>query len=160
MRHVTARFALLCVLLPGVQAAPVSEHEGDNGASMSGLSDSTWQVEDIDEGGIIDRSMITLAFTADGRVAGSTGCNRYFAHAWLDGDVITVSNIGSTRRACPTALMQQEQRFLDALGAAARHERDEVGRLLIYDGAGARRLLAVEIDSDPTARSGGRRPDG
>lgn len=123
------------------------------GTQLSALTSSVWQVEDIDERGIIDRSMITLAFTDDGRVAGSTGCNRYAGQAYLDGDVVTVSAVRSTRRACPPSLMEQEQRFLAALGAAARHERDEVGRLLIYDGAGARRLLAVAIDRDPTAES-------
>lgn len=122
--------------------------------AVPGLRDSAWQVEDIDGRGIVDRSMITLAFTDDGRIAGSTGCNRYFGHVYLDGDVITVSGTGSTRRACVPALMDQEQRFLAALGAAARHEQDEAGRLVILDGAGARRLVAVSIEVDPTAEPG------
>lgn len=162
MRRPYARIALLWVAVCGVLAAerPLGETMDNAETQSSGLGDSVWQVEDIDERGIIDRSMITLAFTKDGRIAGNTGCNRYAGQAYVDGDVVTVSGVRSTRRACPPSLMDQERRFLDALGAASRYERDEVGRLLIYDGAGARRLLAVGIESDPTAeRGGGSRPE-
>lgn len=154
----SSRAAITALLLAvsGVSMAGVQDPDTMHASedAVRELRDSAWQVEDIDGRGIVDRSMITLTFTDEGRIAGSTGCNRYFGHVYLDGDVITISGTGSTRRACVPALMDQEQRFLAALGAAARHERDEAGRLVIFDGAGARRLVAVSIEIDPTTESG------
>lgn len=158
MRRFQAGLALLGAALPGASAEVM---ETSNVGETAGLDDTAWQVEDIDERGIVDRSMITLEFTGDGRVTGSTGCNRYVGHVYLDGDVLTVSGIGSTRRACVPALIDQERRFLAALESAASYAHDEAGRLLIADGAGARRLVAVELAGDPTAGPGTRsQPDG
>ena len=61
----------------------------------------------------------TLTFGDDGRVFGTTGCNRYFGSYELasDGD-LTLSGVGSTRMACPPAEMAQETEFLNALNSA------------------------------------------
>jgi len=59
---------------------------------------------------------VTLSY-ADGRLAGTGGCNRYFADAKagdMPGD-LTVGPAGSTRMACPDPLMQVEDRFLKQL---------------------------------------------
>lgn len=160
MRSAGAGFVLLWAAASGASAGelPMRETGEATDRQSSGLRDTAWQVEDIDERGIIDRSMISLAISRDGRVAGSTGCNRYVGHVYLDGDVITVSGIGSTRRACAPALMEQERRFLAALEAASSYAYDAVGRLVIRDGAGGQRLLAVGIASDPTAPADATRP--
>lgn len=61
----------------------------------------------------------TLTFGDDGRVFGTTGCNRYFGSYDLASDgALTLSGVGSTRMACPPAEMAQETRFLDALSGA------------------------------------------
>lgn len=156
MRQVAAGLALLCLGVSGAHSAgsPVTR-SGETVLPPAELAASAWQVENIDERGIIDRSMVTLALDDDGRIAGSAGCNRYFGTLYVDGDVFTVSGIGSTRRACVAALMNQEQRFLRALEDAARYALDAVGRLEIYDGAGARRLVAVALENDPAADAAG-----
>ena len=115
------------------------------------LPGSTWQIEDIDAAGIVDSSMITMQFAADGRVAGSTGCNRYFAGVSLRDDQLSFSQAGSTRRACAPALMDQEQRFLEALQGVTRYRVDEQGLLLLFDADGVQRLRGVRIAADPTA---------
>jgi heat shock protein HslJ len=59
---------------------------------------------------------VTLSY-ADGRLAGTGGCNRYFADAKaadMPGD-LTLGRPGSTRMACPDPLMQVEDRFLKQL---------------------------------------------
>lgn len=97
-----------------------------------------WQVEDIGGGGIIDSSHVTLDFSEAGRIAGSGGCNRYTAALAEDGGGLTIGPAAATRMACPEALMNQEQRFFDALSSVERYERDGTGALLLFasDGAG------------------------
>jgi heat shock protein HslJ len=59
---------------------------------------------------------ITLMFK-DGRFAGSSGCNNYFAPAkagTMPGDV-EVGPVGTTRKSCPDKEMAVERRFLDQL---------------------------------------------
>ncbi|WP_276497513.1 META domain-containing protein [Pontibacter litorisediminis] len=47
------------------------------------------------------------------RVHGFTGCNRFFGRYELDGQNLKLSNLGSTRMACPD--MDQENKLLDVL---------------------------------------------
>jgi len=64
---------------------------------------------------------ITLTVEED-RIAGSSGCNRYFAglEESQPGNV-TVSAIGSTRMACPEDVLATESRYLTALGAVTKY---------------------------------------
>ena len=113
------------------------------------ISQHTWQAEDIDRGGIIDNSMVTLEFTEDGQVAGSTGCNRYFGKALLgDGD-FSASAVGSTRRACAAALMDQEHRFLDALQSAERFKVEDDIWLILLDAQGIERVRFIRLEKTP-----------
>ena len=118
------------------------------------LSGTTWHIDDVDDTGVVDRSMITMQFEAGGRVAGNTGCNRYFGSVSLDADRLSFSQLGSTRRACVPALMNQEQRFLEALQSVTSYRIDEREILLLLDGNGARRLRGARIQADPTADVG------
>jgi heat shock protein HslJ len=63
---------------------------------------------------------ITIVFDGD-RVAGSSGCNRYFA-AIAESDVpggISVGQAGGTMIACPDEVMKVERRYLGALAAVS-----------------------------------------
>lgn len=121
----------------GPDAEPVSERR-----EAPNLAGTVWQAEDIDSGGIIDNSHITVQITADGRIAGSSGCNRYFGALSVDAAAFLVDGLGSTRKACAPALMQQEQRFLKALQETRRFERDG-DFLRLYDEAGVPRIHMV-----------------
>lgn len=73
----------------------------------------------------------------DGRVTGSTGCNRFFSDYTLEGDRLTLAPGGSTLMAClPEALAQQEAAVLHGLTAIAEYDltADEL-RLLDNDGS-------------------------
>lgn len=61
---------------------------------------------------------VTAFFGEDGRVAGSGGCNRYFARYAVDGATLSVSAAGCTMMACAPRILAQEARFLALLGAA------------------------------------------
>ena len=94
-------------------------------------------------------SEATITFADDGRVYGSTGCNRYFGQYDLAaGGALTLSQVGSTRMACPSGDMAQETQFLDALNRADRVEASG-GRLALL--AGGDRLLTFGATSGDTA---------
>lgn len=103
------------------------------------LTSKEWIVEDIDGQGIIDSSRASLSFDSEGRVSGSTSCNRYFASYSLNGHRLEINQAATTMMACPEALMQQERRFLNALEAAQRIAIDPSGALILQ-GNGHRML--------------------
>jgi len=79
----------------------------------------------------------TITFESEERLVGSTGYNQYFAPVQLSGTTLRIGAGASTRRACPPAVMTQEQRFLAALTSvtAFRHENRT---LWLIDAAGPR----------------------
>lgn len=91
-----------------------------------------WLLEDLNGGGIIDRSHVTMILGDDGRVAGSAGCNRYSSAYELEGETLSVSpQMMSTMMACPEALMNQERRFTQTLVAVRSFHFDETGALIL-----------------------------
>jgi heat shock protein HslJ len=105
------------------------------------LGGAEWVVEDIDGGGIIDRSRATLVFVPDGRIVGRASCNEYVGRWTLDAERLSIGNLAGTMKACAPALMLQERRFLDRLGAVSRFGITPEGALrLLGDGPGS--LLA------------------
>lgn len=76
---------------------------------------------------------------AEGRIAGSTGCNRFTGPYSTDGDRLELGAIATTRMACDAPLMALEQAYLEALGRVARWviEDDE---LVLHDKDGSELL--------------------
>jgi heat shock protein HslJ len=111
---------------------------GCGGDPKSLLTGKQWVVEDVNESGIIDRSRITVRFTTDGRMSGTSGCNRYFGRYEITGAGIAVSELGQTRMACAPALMNQEKKVLDVIGNASRFAIGENGELMLYAGPDSR----------------------
>lgn len=99
------------------------------------LRRGSWLAEDINGGGVIDRSQITLQFSADGKVTGTGGCNRYMGQATVKGDAITFGPMAATRMACTPAVMDQENKFHAAL-ETVRSWRIAQGELFLRDGDG------------------------
>jgi putative lipoprotein len=106
-------------------------------AAPATLVGTNWVAEDIKGMGVIDNAQSTLSVTADGKVAGSGGCNRYFAQAEVKGDKIRIGKAGATMMACAEALMEQERKFFAALEAAATFRIDGDGKLFLADASGA-----------------------
>jgi heat shock protein HslJ len=107
-----------------------------------------WAVEDVDGLGVLDAAFPTLEFTADGRVAGTTGLNRCMGPYSMTGDTLTIGPLMTTRMAGPEAVMVQEQRFLAALEGSIRVHIDE-GMVLHLEGAGHHlRLKAMRADPE------------
>jgi len=86
------------------------------------LTGTEWLLEDLGGGGVMDNIQATLTFPAAGKTAGKGSCNRFFGPAEITGSAIKLGPLGSTRMACPEAVMNQETKYLDALQAAERFE--------------------------------------
>ena len=100
------------------------------------LAGEEWVIEDIAGGGIIDNSHTTLQFLSDGKVAGSTGCNRLMGSYEINGKQLTIQPGGTTMMACPTALMNQERKLLDLLPTIRRFRVDATGALILQSDKG------------------------
>jgi len=94
------------------------------------LADTQWVAEDIDGQRITDRVESTLSIDANGRASGTGGCNRYFGDVTHTEGTISFGPLGSTRMACPAAVMDQEQRFFAALEASRSYRQDDLTGLL------------------------------
>jgi putative lipoprotein len=119
-------------LLSGCSALPPGAAGSSPPPSLSGAE---WVVEDIDGKGVVDGARATLNFDgasgSGGRVTGSGSCNSYTGPYTQSGDALSFGNLASTRRACPPALMDQEQRFFDTLANVRRFEMAPDGALLL-----------------------------
>lgn len=105
-------------------------------AQQPGQLIGKWLVEDIDRRGVVDNAQTTVEFSADGSVSGNTCVNRFNGKADIDGVSLSFGPLATTRRGGPPALMNQEQRFLQALRSVASFRMGEPGiaYLLSADG--------------------------
>ncbi len=99
-------------------------------------TERSYRVEWIGERPLIDRSHLSVTFAADGRAHGHAGCNHWFAGYRLQGDALSFERPGSTRKLCAPALMEQEQRFLDAIGQVQRWDFNAIGQLQLWPATG------------------------
>jgi heat shock protein HslJ len=68
---------------------------------------------------VIAGTTITAVFDKDGSVAGSAGCNHYFASYTVTGTTLSMGPVGSTKMYCTSpGVMQQESTCLASLGRA------------------------------------------
>ncbi len=90
-----------------------------------------------------DTPKVTLSYS-EGRFAGSSGCNRYFASV-VEGPhagQITVGPVGSTQMACPERELAVEGRFLAYLGRVSGYGFEFTRlALTLRDSTGGRTML-------------------
>jgi len=110
-------------------------------ARAPSLLGTFWLAEEIDGRNVIGGVDSTLAFDGE-RIAGQAGCNRYFGTLEFGPDTIRLKPSGTTRMACSPPVMEQESRFLAALGAATTFRRERGKLLLLEEGGGVRVRLA------------------
>lgn len=116
-----------------VFAAVPAEAEGDV------LVGSTWLVEDVEGGGVIDFLQSILTFDSEEEVTGMGGCNNFFGSVEIDGRAIEFGPIGATRKACGEAIDDQEIQFFTALAKVRSYEFDQ-GLLFLLDDTGEQLL--------------------
>jgi heat shock protein HslJ len=124
-------------------------------AQSTTLAGTAWLVTGYNNGkqavvSVLADTSLTMAFSSDGKVTGSAGCNRYTAGCAFDGAKLTISPATTTRKMCAQLerIMEQEQQFLKALEsvATARFEGDRL-ELRTADGA-----LAMTLEREAPQR--------
>ncbi|WP_227426372.1 META domain-containing protein [Roseibaca sp. Y0-43] len=124
---------------PGGPFAP-----GCAGDPLRALEGAAWQVSHLFGQPLphSDSEAPALTFQVDtGRLSGRTSCNRYLGRAVVEGGILRISELGTTRLACGAALSNLETRFLDALEGARDIAQLKDGRVALYAGATAVLLL-------------------
>lgn len=98
------------------------------------LPGSSWSLaffeEDADAAPPADGVELTVEFSAEGRIGGSDGCNRYNgSYEASDDGRLTVGALASTMMACADPVMPQAARFTGLLADATGFEIED-GQLL------------------------------
>lgn len=93
-------------------------------AQGGGLLGTVWVLEDLQGSGVLADVQATLEFPEAGKVAGSGSCNRIFGTVEIASNAMRFSPLGSTRMACPEAVMTQEGKYLKALQDGERFAID------------------------------------
>ncbi len=142
MQRLLSRSLLsICVLLslgackPDGKAASATAN-----ADPLQLVGRVWLVEDIDGVAVSPpaspETAVMLVFAANGRMSGSTGCNRLMAGVSLGKGTITMTKPAATRAAClDPALGEQENRLTATLQNVATWTVTD-GKLSISDASG------------------------
>ena len=118
-------------------SADVSSIEGVPWVLASGVDVEGWE------------EVAPSATFEDGRVSGSTGCNRFTGSYTIDGETLELGQIASTRMACLPPGDAVEQAYLAALGrvAAWSVEDDELALLDADDEEVLRYEVATPVGS-------------
>lgn len=98
--------------------------------------------------GVLEKIQVTLMYnSADSRLSGSGGCNRYFGDVEINADqlVFTAGPMGMGRMACSEQVMAQENQFVQMLGRAERYAIDG-STLYLFTNAGE--VLMFEPGTD------------
>lgn len=97
--------------------------------SSEKLKYTRWQL--INKSNQVTQTPIIIQFVEMLQVRGFAGCNRFFAQAHLEDEVLLVSELGMTRKICTNEINQLENRVLQSLksGVSVRFEK----QLLIFD---------------------------
>jgi heat shock protein HslJ/membrane-bound inhibitor of C-type lysozyme len=96
-----------------------AEYEGCGGVPERLLQGVTWQIQSLNDERVTEQDL-TLYFSADGSISGGSGCNRFFGRYEMTGEGISMTRLGSTKRACPDEQMALESNYLDLLTSARR----------------------------------------
>lgn len=126
------------------------------------LALSHWQVTKMGSVAIVSGKEPEIRFTKDGKIEGSTGCNRFFGSYVQDGAKVTFSGTGATKMACMgDGVMQQEAAILAILQgeATATFERPFPKALNHLTLTGANGISFTGIPILPMAAKNAPKPD-
>ena len=114
--------------------------------SPGSLDGTAWRAVSVDGQPPIEGSEATAAF-AEGRIYGTTGCNRYFAGYTLEEGRLSLTPVGMTMMACDGPIGDLEQVFVRVLNAAESAVIDAEGRLVI-GGQGGTAVFAPDTSTE------------
>lgn len=114
---------LVSVCMAGTLAIFTACHTSKEVATLASLN-GTWTLEEINGAAVVSNQEDTpfIAFdTENGKISGFSGCNRIMGSFETNSKpgIIALSNIGSTRMACPD--MTTERNMLNTLGQVKKY---------------------------------------
>lgn len=124
---------MLSLIAAALALSACYETKGDDSAFASVV----WTVFEIDGAAPVNAGVPTLLFNGEGNVSGRGPCNSWGGSYDLRGDRIEITNIFSTKMACPGPIGEEEARFFAALDAVDRIKVAE-GGLTLSEGSKAR----------------------
>jgi heat shock protein HslJ len=106
------------------------------GAALEGTS---WVLDSFTAGGedipVVPGTTVTLVFQENNNSGGNSGCNSYGGEYRVEGNRIEFGEIASTLMACMgNGIMEQEQRFHEALRTAETYEVSGDSLVITYAG--------------------------
>lgn len=104
-----------------------------------------WRIEQARSEPLLDRSRARLDFGPDDRLGGHTSCNTLSARYTLDGTVLKIGPVVTTRMACSAQQLEQEDRVLTALELVASARVRSDGLLELRDAEGRGLLRATRL---------------
>ena len=146
MKHLVIPCALSLALLagcgseppeaPGPAAAPAAERPEPEAASfLIEPPVGSWRLVAFGDATEVPEPEVTLQVEVDGKIAGMSGCNRYFGQ-WTSAEGrAAIGPVGGTRMMCPPEVMEIEDRFLEEIEKTAGW-RPHVDGLVLVDAAG------------------------
>ncbi len=96
-----------------------------------------YYVEWIGERPLIDSSHLSITLGKNMRAHGLAGCNNWFAEYKLTGKQLRLDKFATSRKLCAPALMEQEQRYLEALSQVTHWDFSKQGQLQLWPENGA-----------------------
>lgn len=118
----TAAVALMFIMCTGNSEIPV---------------ESNWELEYIyTDGNATEPPQdhnASIAFLKDSKIAGETGCNRFFGEYHSKGNSLKFDKVGTTRMMCPQ--MQFETAWLETISKTNSFEMDN-GQMILKDSTG------------------------
>ena len=119
MRYLLS-LSLICLM--SCSAFKKGNSANGNSNKMDHLKSSSWTIVSI-TGFELEKTHqpVTIAFTDDNRVGGSTGCNSYGGPYTIEDDHLSFGQIISTQKACIPGI-QTEAHYLEVLQKTNRYE--------------------------------------
>lgn len=122
------RTSLALLVAVGALIASACSPAGDDNAN-GGLANTAWTVVAIGGAPTIPDAQPTMAFSPEGVVSGTSGCNAYSGPYRTDGDQIAVGDLASTLIGCDGQLGAQEGAFTTGLSGATTWRQTADGNL-------------------------------
>ncbi|MBV9385220.1 MAG: META domain-containing protein [Chroococcidiopsidaceae cyanobacterium CP_BM_ER_R8_30] len=102
--------------------------------SAQQLMNTAWLLESLDGTSVLKGVQTTIRFNGMNHISGQGGCNFYNAKAQLNGNRLTVGAVASTKKLCAPAVMNQENRYFQAIQNARRVSLEGKYLLIYSDG--------------------------
>jgi heat shock protein HslJ len=140
IRRARLAAAVLAALLAAALVTACSDDD-TSGAQPAGVEGVPWVLES--GAGVDAGAPAPTATFEDGRVTGTTGCNRYSGTYVVEGGRLTIEPGATTMKACPPPADEVERAYLAALGRVSGWRIDGDELVLLADGAPALRFRAA-----------------